>query len=294
MVISSVGPVTRFLSPANLGEALEMLRELGDSATVLAGGTDVMVQLKAGQVHPETLLYIGGLRDLEGTGQSGSMVVVGALATHHSIATDSRLASRLPALAEACSTIGGWQTQEVGTVGGNVCNASPAADTIPPLLVADASVTLASASGERSMPVADFVLGRRSIAARPDELVTRFELTPCAEGTGEVYLKVAPRSAMEVAVVGLAVRLQIAEGTVTDARIAATAVAPKPFRSVAAEQALIGSRLEQDAVREAGRLLSEEAQPIDDARGTAAYRKMVLERLVARGVEIAMNRALGE
>jgi carbon-monoxide dehydrogenase medium subunit len=293
MAISTDLPVSGFISPATTDEALATLHELGSSATVLAGGTDIMVQLQAGEIQPETLLHIGNLDDLRGIKQ-GKTVGIGSLVTHHRLATDAELSARLPALTEACSTIGGWQTQEVGTLGGNVCNASPAADTIAPLLVADASITLASTGGTRSMPLAEFVLGRRSTAARPEELLTRLDISPCDAGTGEVYLKVAPRTAMEVAVVGLAVRISMTDGSVTDARIAAAAVAEVPFRSAAAEHALIGSRLEPEAVEEASRLLAAEAEPIDDARASASYRRMVLPRLLGRAVDIAKSRALEE
>lgn len=294
MAISTDLPVSSFISPTTTDEALATLQELGSSATILAGGTDIMVQLQAGQIHPETLLHIGNLDDLRGIDRRDRAIGLGSLVTHHRVGADAGLSARLPALAEACSTVGGWQTQEVGTLGGNVCNASPAADTVAPLLVADASVTLASAGGTRTMPLAEFILGRRSTAARPEELLIRLDVTPCEAGTGEVYLKVAPRTAMEVAVVGLAVRLSMTDGTVTDARMAATAAAPVPFRSAAAEQALVGSRLESEAVAEASRLLAAEAQPIDDARASASYRKMVLQRLVGRAVDTAKSRALEE
>ncbi|MEX0796246.1 MAG: xanthine dehydrogenase family protein subunit M [Acidimicrobiia bacterium] len=294
MAISTDLPVSSFISPATTDEALATLQELGSSATVLAGGSDIMVQLQAGQIQPDVLLHIGNLDDLKTIDREVTTVGIGALVTHRRLATDAGLLTALPALAEACSTIGGWQTQEVGTLGGNVCNASPAADTIAPLLVADASVNLASTSGTRSMPLAEFILGRRSTAARPEELLTRLDVTPCETGSGEVYLKVAPRTAMEVAVVGLAVRIAMTDGTVTVARIAATAVAPVPFRSQAAEEALIGTRLEPEAVEEASRLLAAEANPIDDARATGSYRRMVLHRLLGRAVDIAQSRAQEE
>lgn len=286
--------MTSFISPPTTDEALATLQELGSSATVLAGGTDVMVQLQAGQIHPENLLYIGNLDDLKGINRKQQTFDIGSLVTHRQLVVDAEIAARLPALAEACSSVGGWQTQEVGTVGGNVCNASPAADTIPPLLVADASVTLASSDGVRSMPLAEFVLGRRQTAARPEELLVRLEVVPCDGTVGEVYLKVAPRTAMEVAVVGLAVRVSMTEGTVTDARVAACAVAPRAFRSVAAEQVLVGSQLETEAVAEASRLLASDADPIDDVRASAAYRRSVLQRLLGRAVDIAKIRALEE
>lgn len=294
MVISTDLPVSSFISPATVEEALATLQELGSSATVLAGGSDIMVQLQAGQIRPDAFLHIGNLADLKTIDRGDTTVGIGALVTHRRLATDAEILAALPALAEACSTVGGWQTQEVGTLGGNVCNASPAADTIAPLLVADASVTLASTGGTRSMPLGEFILGRRSTAVRPEELLTRLDVTPCDAGSGEVYLKVAPRTAMEVAVVGLAVRIAMTDGTVTLARIAATAVAPVPFRSQATEEALIGTRLEPEAVENASRLLAAEAAPIDDARATGSYRRMVLQRLLGRAVDIAQSRVQEE
>lgn len=282
-----------FLGVSTLDDALARLHELGADCTILAGGTDVMVQYLRGEIEAKTLLHIGRLPELEDLTVNDSSTVLGALLTHRTIATDPRLADRLPALAEACATVGGWQTQEVGTIGGNVCNASPAADTLPPLLVADAVVSLASKTGRRSVAIADFITDRRVTSARPDEMVTHLELTPCRRGTGEVYLKVAPRTAMEVAVVGLAVRLTLADGVVTSARLAANAVAPVPLRVSEAEEALVGSRLEGAAVDEAARLVAAAARPIDDNRASAAYRRRVLERLVGRAVGIAHRRATG-
>jgi carbon-monoxide dehydrogenase medium subunit len=292
MTTSRVPGVSGFVSASTVDEALSHLYELGSVTTVLAGGTDVMVQIQTGDIRPETLLHVGHLTDLRAVSIGPTSVSLGSLVTHRMVSADDKLAEWLPALAEACSTVGGWQTQEVGTVGGNVCNASPAADTIAPLLVADAYVYLASKTEQRSMPLADFVIGRRTTAARPDELVTHFEVTPCGPGTGEVYIKVAPRTAMEVAVVGLAIRLSMSDGIVTAARIAATAVAPFPVRVNGAEEVLVGSRLEQAEVAEAARLVAEAARPIDDARATASYRRMVLLRLVGRAVEAVHRRAM--
>jgi carbon-monoxide dehydrogenase medium subunit len=294
MAITTHLPAAGFVAPVTTDEALGVLHQLGSSATVLAGGTDVMVQIKSGQVNPETLLYIGQLDVLRAVDPGESAVDIGSLVTHHKISADPNLAALFPALAEACSTIGGWQTQEVGTIGGNICNASPAADTVAPLLVADASVALASTAGTRSMPLEEFIQGRRSTAIRPDELLTHLKAAACRTGSGEVYLKVAPRTAMEVAVVGLAVRIALSDGVVAAARVAATAVAAAPFRSAAAEDVLIGSRLEPETVAEASRLLVEESQPIDDARASASYRRMVLVRLLGRALDIAKSRASEE
>ena len=189
-------------------------------------------------------------------------VTLGALLTHRAVIRDANLSTRLPALTEACATVGGWQTQEFGTVAGNVCNASPAADTIPPLLTAGAVVELASRRGTRSLPLDEFVLARRRTARAADELVTAIRVEAVPPGGGEVYLKVAPRSAMEVALVGLAVRLRLDDdGAVSEARIAACSVAPVPFRATDAEEVLVGSRLEPERVAEAGAALRRTRRP---------------------------------
>ncbi|MGH8916304.1 MAG: FAD binding domain-containing protein [Acidimicrobiia bacterium] len=280
-----------FRSAHSLDEALAALGELGEAATILAGGTDVMIQHLRGEIAPECLLHIENVTELKDVTSSADVLTVGSMVTHRRVGRDKELAARLPALAEACLTVGGWQTQAVGTVVGNLCNASPAADTVPALLTADAVVHLASKNETRTIPVREFVTGRRSNAARSDELVTALDLQACRPGSGEVYLKVAPRTAMEVAVVGLAVRLTLDGGYVTDARVAAGAIAPIPFRAPEAEGILTGSELEPDAVDEAAHLLASRARPIDDPRANASYRHKVIRRLLRRAVDIAAGRA---
>lgn len=284
-----------FRSTHTVDEALEVLAELGADALVLAGGTDLMVQYQRGELAPRVLVHIERLEALAGVTERGGKVELGALVTHRRVATDPELAHRLPALAEAAATVGGWQTQAVGTVAGNVCNASPAADTVPPLLVAATTVQLASRTGRRSLPLQEFLLGRRQTARSPEELVTGLELEPLPAGAGETYLKVAPRSGMEVALVGLATRLHLSEDgeTVADVRIAACSVAPVPFRATEAEAALIGTRLDRERLRQAGELLAATAAPIDDARATAAYRRKVIGPLLGRAAQIARDRARG-
>ncbi|HSR14380.1 MAG TPA: FAD binding domain-containing protein, partial [Gemmatimonadales bacterium] len=221
-------------------------------------------------------------------------VALGPLVTHRRLATDPAIRARCPALAEAAATVGGWQTQEVGTIGGNVCNASPAADTAPPLLAAGAVFHLAGSSGRRSVGGEEFFIDRRTTARRPDELLVGIEVPGMPPTTGEVYLKLGRRGAMEVAIVGLAVRITLdPEGTVERARIAVCSVAPRPFRATEAEAVLQGSRLEDDVVASAGAALRGAATPIDDARATAAYRRRVLPGMLARAVAECHRRAIG-
>jgi carbon-monoxide dehydrogenase medium subunit len=180
----------------------------------------------------------------------------------------------------------------VGTIAGNVVNASPAADLLPALLVANARVTAVSSSGPRSLPLEEFLVDRKRTALAPNELVTSISLERPGARTGEIYLKVGRRAAMEVALVGLAVCVRLDEDdAIADARIAVCAVGPKAVRVHEAEAALAGTRGEDAAVAEAGSLLQSAARPIDDVRGTARYRSRVLPGLLARAVSACVERA---
>jgi carbon-monoxide dehydrogenase medium subunit len=250
-----------------------------------------MVQYLRGEIAPPTVLHVRRLAPLEGI-EVNSGTRLGALTTHWQLMSDPRIAGDHRSLAEAAATVGGRQTQNVGTVAGNVVNASPAADLLPPLLVANAVVTLQSSVRTREIGLSDFLLGRKRTAREPNELVTRISLDRPGSRTGEIYLKVGRRHAMEVAVVGLAARLSFAEdATVTEARIAVCSVAPTPFRAPEVEAALTGTALEEAAVAEAGELLRTSASPIDDARATAAYRRRVLASLLRQAVHACRSRA---
>ncbi len=272
----------QFCRATTLEEALQARVIWGDDGRLLAGGTDVMVQFLHGEIRPAALIHIEGIESLSHV-TLGVRTSLGALTTHRTIATTDELLVRHPALARAAGTVGGWQTQMKGTVGGNICNASPAADTLPPLLVGDAYVTLLSAAGERRLSLGDFILDRRTTALAADELLTAVDLEPLPDGSAEVYLKLGRRGAMEVALVGLAVRLGFAEdGSVGDARVAVCSVGPVPRRVPEAEAALIGSALTADVLEEAGAALLAAASPIDDARSSANYRRRTLRGLLER------------
>jgi len=265
-----------------MDEALDLLGELGDDARIIAGGTDVVIQYLQGEIAPQVLVHIEGIGDLE-TVSLNHRTTLGPLLTHRTIAIDAALAAAHPALAASARTVGGWQTQAVGTIGGNVCNASPAADTVPPLLVADAHVTLASRLGRRRVTLTDFLVDRRQTVMDADEMLIAIDLTPLPAGAGEVYLKLGRRGAMEVALVGLAVRIGFSpDGTVDSARVAFCSVAPTPRRVPEAEEALIGSRLDLPALAAAGEALRAAASPIDDARASASYRMRTLGGLLER------------
>jgi carbon-monoxide dehydrogenase medium subunit len=283
--------VLEFVDARDVGEALAALDERGAAATVLAGGTDVVVQMHAGDLRPRALVHIGRLAELGGVA-SNDRTEIGALTTHWQLATSPVIRTDHQGLAEAALTVGGRQTQNVGTVAGNVVNASPAADLLPALLVANAQVAIVSSSGSRSLPLDEFLVDRKQTALAPNELVASVSLERSGARTGETYLKIGRRGAMEVALVGLAARLRLDESdAIVDARIAVCSVGPKAFRVPEAEAALLGTQDGDAAVAEAGRRLQEAARPIDDVRGTAAYRQRILPGLLAAAVSACTERA---
>lgn len=271
-------------------EAIAALGELGDQARVLAGGTDLMLQVQRGEIDPKTLIPIEPLGDLATISGNG-IIRVGTLVTHELLARGG-LPPGFESIRESAGTVGGWQTRSVGTIGGNICNASPAADTLPALLAHDAQVGLASTTGNRTMPLSEFLLGRRQTACKPDELLTHIELDPPPPMSGDVYLKVGRRSAMEVAIVGLAMCLTFdGEGLIARARVAVASVAAVPFRSSAAESNLIGSRPDSSSITMAATALLEEMTPIDDLRSSSRYRQLLIPGLVGRAAALCAQRA---
>lgn len=279
-----------FLDPRDLEEAHAFLERYGESATVLAGGTDAVPALLRGEVAPQAFLHIRHIQGLSGVA-AADRTVVGATATHRQLACDEHVSREHTAIAEAARTVGGRQTQNVGTIGGNVVNASPAADLMPALLVGDATVRLASRDGARELPLHEFVTGRKETCRHDNELLTHISLQRPGPRTGETYLKLGRRGAMEVALVGVAARLSCSEdGTIEDARLAVCAAGPKAFR-ISAEHLLVGTRGEDDVTREVVAAAEAEAKPIDDVRSPADYRKRVLGHLIRQAIATSQQRA---
>lgn len=272
-----------FVSARTKHEALDCLDKKGDETSVIAGGTDVMVQLGLKQLSPAVLLHVERLSELTQLNEAET-IRIGSLITQRSLAESELVSQKLPSLRSAASLSGGWQTQSVGTIGGNVCNASPAADLIPVLLAHDATVTLESkARGERRLPIGQFVLGRRKIAREKDELLTSFELPRPGPHSGCAFAKVGRRSAMEISVINVAVRMLLkSDGTVSDAAIAVGSAGPVAFRAVEAENLIKGEHLDDDLIAEAAQRLLDRATPIDDVRGSQTYRRNVLPRIFER------------
>ncbi len=281
----------QFLAPNTVEEALAMLSERGDDLRVLAGGTDVMIQRMTGQLpRSESLLYIGRIADLRGVRCSDGLIRIGALTTHRDLRCDPIITTYLPSFAEAAATVGGWQTQVVGTVGGNLCNASPAADLAPPILATDATMVVSGVDGPTRMSADQFFVDRRRTALPAGQILLGIEVPVPPAATWESYLKVGRRSAMEVALVGLAARFSVVGARIETARLGVCSVAATPLRMHHAESALVGSTLDEDAVAVAARRSMEEVDPIDDQRATASYRRMLVGRLIRKAARLARKR----
>ena len=262
-----------------------------DLGVVLAGGTDLYLRLRKGVFLPDFVIDLKRVPRLDYiTSNRGGGAQIGPTTLQDEVARSSLIRQLYPALAEAASWVGAVQTRNRATVVGNLCNASPAADTAPALLSYGAQVKLASLQGERTLPLEEFFVGPGRTALQDNELVAEVILPAPAPHTGAAFFR-RTRTAMDIAVVCGAAMVQLANGTCQDARIGLGAVGPTPMRAVRAEAALRGQSLTDQVVEEASRIASEEARPIDDVRSTAEYRREMVRVLTRRGLRQAMERA---
>jgi CO/xanthine dehydrogenase FAD-binding subunit len=279
-----------FTSASTLDDALAAV---ASGARPVAGGTDLVVGARQGKAPlPEDIVAIDrvdGLRSLE---VSDAGLRLGTLVTHGDIVASADIRERFSALADASAIVGSHATRAQGTIGGNVMNASPAMDTGGPLLCFDATVTLRSSTGERTIGLEALWTGPGKTSATSDELLVAVDLPAPAPGTGSCYVRLEYRRQMEIAVVG-ATALVVVDGDVTGARIAITALTPTIRRVPEAEAALVGTAADADAVRAAARAAAEAATPISDVRGSAEYRRAMAEVIVGRAITAALTRARG-
>ena len=284
----------RFISVSSKEEALAKLNAHGGELQILAGGTDLMVQLQQSGAPPQALLHIEKITDLQKIRSNGE-TSIGALCTHRQI-VESTLLDNYRSLRQAAAQVGGWQTQMVGTIGGNICNASPAADTLPPLLIHDARITLASqARGIRVVDLEKFLLGRRQTDRRHDELVSGITLSRPPRRSHDLYIKVGRRSATEVAIVGLAARVTLGEDErhVEDVRLAVCSVSPIPKRLYEIEHLIKGQEVSNSLLEEAGHMMLGHIDPIDDTRASKKYRLMVAPRILRQAITCCVQNISG-
>jgi CO/xanthine dehydrogenase FAD-binding subunit len=285
----------RFASPAGLEDALSLLAS-DPAARIVAGGTDLVVAARQGRNPlPESIIAIDRIAELSAHEVVDGSLILGALTDHAWLAGSPDVRASWTALADAASIVGSPATRGTGTIGGNLMNASPAAETIAPLVVFDARVTLrASGGAARTLAAADLATGPGRTVATQGEILTRVSVPAPAAGSGSAYIRLEYRRAMEIAVVGAAALVTIGDGVVREARIALTAVAPTIVRAPEAEAALLGSPAARASFLDAGRAAAAAARPIDDVRASADYRRAMVEVVVARALAAAAGRAAGE
>jgi CO/xanthine dehydrogenase FAD-binding subunit len=264
-------PSYQFITPRNFADVVELLASQPGLWKPFAGGTDLMVLLEAGKLEHRNYINIWNLKELRGVEVSDTQVVLGALTTYTEIQSHPVLRAEFPMLCQAASETGGLAIQNRGTLGGNIANASPAADSPPALLVYDAELELLSTSGSRKVPYKDFHTGYKQMNLQPQELLVRIRLPRSTNGLAHYYRKVGTRKAQAISKVCFAAVARTNEELLTDIRIALGSVAPIPIRCVQTEAALRGQRV--DSLRKPGKdALAREIVPIDDIRSTADYR----------------------
>jgi CO/xanthine dehydrogenase FAD-binding subunit len=281
----------RFSSPTALAEALAATAA---GYRPIAGGTDLVVGARQGKWSlPEDIVAIDRIAELRGIDEMADGLRIGATTSHAELAAHPAIRERWTALADAASIVGSPATRHVGTMGGNLANASPAAETSGPLLCFEAQVEVRSSATSRRIALADLFSGPGRTTVRPDELIVAVELSELA-GAGSCYVRLEFRRQMEIAVAGATAVVRLDGRVVRDARIAITALAPTVRRVASAESALIGTDGGPAAAAEAGRLAAEAAMPISDVRASLEYRRAMAAVVVRRAVTGAVARARGE
>jgi xanthine dehydrogenase iron-sulfur cluster and FAD-binding subunit A len=280
-----------YLEPSSLEEAISLLNEHGDRARALAGGTDLIVQMKMERIAPEYVINVSRVPGLDGIALQDGGLQIGALTTIWTVRNASQIRAGYMALAEACAAFGSTQIQMMGTIGGNLCNGSPASDTVPALMALDAQLVLAGLDGERVVSVEEFLIGPGKTALRRGELLVAVRLPSAARtGVGSAFIKVS-RVAADLAKASVAAMVARDGDRIVDCRLAFGSVGPTVLRAGKAEAMLMGQTVSAELALEAGRVASEEISPIDDVRSTAWYRREVVTAVTHDVLQLAWERA---
>ena len=285
-----------YLEPHSLDEALGMLEQHGARARLVAGSTDFLVRWRTGVWRPEIVVcmqHVPGLDGLQFNDDDG--LSIGAMVTVQDIEQNDIVRTRYPALAAGATAFAGVQVRNLATAIGNVCNASPAGDTLPALLAYDAQCRIVNSSGERWAPLTEVFVGPGQTAVGAGEIMTQLRLPTPPPDSGGLYIKHSPRGAMDISAVGAASVMSLgSDGTCASVRIALGAVAPTPIRAFGAEGRLIGQVPTDENIAEAARLAAQSSRPIADVRSGAEYRREIAQVLTERTLRHAALTALGD
>jgi CO/xanthine dehydrogenase FAD-binding subunit len=279
-------PHFEYLAPGTLNEAFQHLSSFQGLSMVMAGGTDLIPKIKSRKIKTPgyivDLKNIPGLDFIEFNDRNG--LTIGPLVTIGDIEKSRLIQDKYPLLFEAAAGLASVQVRNRGTLAGNVCNAVPSADTAPALLALDARLKLVSLKGSRIVDIGSFFTGPNQTVVNSDEILTEIQIPTPPPGNRSTYIKLSPRRAMDLAVVGVAVLAVIESGLFKDVRVALGAVAPTPIRARKAETLLKGQKSSLDIIQKAAELASQEARPIDDHRASAEYRRDMVKVLTARAL----------
>lgn len=284
----------RYEAPKTLEAAVALLAGANGVAKVLAGGTDLLIQMRGGRVEPALLVDIKGIPELTSITTENGQFRLGAAVSAIEMSEHAAFSKAWPGLTEATMLIGSYQIKGRATVGGNLCNASPAADSVPALIAADATASIVGPNGRREAKVEDIATGPGKNSLAKGEIVASFLLPLRPPRSGDAYLRFIPRTEMDIAVVGAGIDLTLDDkGVCTKARVCVGAVAERALLVQAAANALIGTTVDATALERMGAAVSAACRPIDDKRGTKEYRIKVSAVMAKRAAAIALNRARG-
>jgi carbon-monoxide dehydrogenase medium subunit len=280
-----------YAAPKTLADATAYLNDKGDRARILAGGTDIIVQVREGRRDIDALVDIKHISEVNELTLDAKGLTIGAAVPCCVIYENKAITKAYPGLIDAVSLIGGIQIQSRASLGGNLCNGSPAADGIPVLIALEATCDIAGAKGNRSVPVEQFCTAPGKTVLGRGEFLVRFRLPPPKKHSGAAYLRFIPRNEMDIAVAGAGVSVQLDGTKCKSARIALAAVAPTPLLVADAGAALLGTALDESSIAKAADIAQKAARPISDMRGDADYRRHLVGVLVKRALAIAIDRA---
>jgi aerobic carbon-monoxide dehydrogenase medium subunit len=277
--------------PESVDDCVKTLVGRPAGAKLLAGGTDLLPQMKNGMLKPAWVVDLSRVAELQKLAVEGGELHIGAAVTARTLELDKRVTGRYASIAEGGALLGSVQVRNLATVGGNLCNAAPSADMAPPLIALDAVAVIAGPKGRRRVPLAEFFTGARGTVLGADELLVELVVPDPGACSGGQYLRHTPRRELDIAVVGVASQLTLADGKCAKARIALAAVAPTPVRATTAEQALQGQALTPELIERAAGLAVDAAHPIADQRGSIAFRRHLVRVLTRRTLTTALARA---